>query len=61
MKNEELLNFKDLSAFSCSSNCSGAAKWGFPYEEYGFSLGGYGFLAYLCIVNIKKPHKYFEI
>ena len=54
MKNKELLNFKDFGAFSCSNIFFRQAKWGFPYEEYGFSLGGYAFFVYLCIVNIKK-------
>jgi len=51
MKNKELLNFKDFGAFSCSNIFFRQAKWGFPYEEYGFSLGGYAFFVYLCNVN----------
>ena len=56
MKNEELLKFKDFGAFSCSNAFFWHAKWGFPYEEYSFSLCGFRFLTYLCIVNMKKQH-----
>lgn len=40
MMNEELLNFKVLGVYESPFSCSFAeSKWGFPYEEYGFSLG----------------------
>lgn len=50
MKNEELLNFKVLSV--CGHHFP-LNKWGFPYEEYGFSFGRYSIFPYLCIVNIR--------
>ena len=51
MKNKELLKFKVFGAFSCFNIFIRQAKWGFPYEEYGFSFGSYRFFPYLCNVN----------